>query len=215
MGKLFLIMGKSATGKDHIFRAVTERLGDDVIKPVVSYTTRPQRESEADGVEYHFVDVERMDELEKNGKIIEKRCYHTVFGDWFYFNCDDGQIDISSNGKSSIIIVTPDALDGFRKYYGPEQLRPIYIEVDDVQRLQRALKRESKQAKPSCSELCRRYLADEEDFAEERLKKQGITGRFINDDFETCVDEVVNYIKSELAAVSEDDGKQVVTGNGR
>ncbi len=207
MGKLFLIMGKSATGKDHIYKAVINRLGEDIIKPVVSYTTRPRRESEKDGVEYHFVDMDRMNELEKNGSIIEKRCYHTVFGDWFYFNCDDGQIDISSDGKSSIIIVTPDALDGFREYYGPEKLRPIYIEVDDVQRLQRALNREAKQIKPSCSELCRRYLADEEDFAEERLKKQGITGRFINDDFETCVEEVVNYIRCEMNSESEGVGR--------
>ena len=77
MGKLYLVMGKSATGKDHIFKAVCERCGDG-LKPVVPYTTRPIRHNETEGVEYHFVSREQMQELESAGKIIEKRSYNTI-----------------------------------------------------------------------------------------------------------------------------------------
>ena len=106
MSKLFLVMGKSATGKDHIYKAVLEKL-ENKLKPVVSYTTRPMRAGETEGVEYHFVSEKRMEELKSQGLIIECRCYNTVMGPWYYFNCDDGQI--SADGDNKILIVTPEA----------------------------------------------------------------------------------------------------------
>ena len=45
--------------------------------------------------------------------------------------------------------------------------------------------------------MCRRYLADEEDFAEEFLASLGIEKRFVNMDFDKCVEEIVSYIKEE------------------
>ena len=50
-------------------------------------------------------------------------------------------------------------------------LLPIYIEVEDKIRLLRAIHREEEQEKPKYAELCRRFLADEQDFSEENLKK--------------------------------------------
>ncbi len=199
MGKLFLVMGKSATGKDHIYKEVlqivNEGLKEPILKPVVSYTTRPKRAMETDGNEYHFVSVDRMNELDKAGKIIEKRVYHTIYGDWHYFTSDDGQIDLAAH--DSIIIVTPEAYGNIRKYFGEELVRPVYIEIDDGERLRRAMKREAKQEKPAYAEMCRRFLADEKDFSEEVLRNLGINKKFINDDFDTCVQEIVAYIESE------------------
>ena len=59
------------------------------------YTTRPIRENETDGVEYHFVTEEKLEELEKAGKVIELRVYDTVQGIWKYFTADDGKMDLS------------------------------------------------------------------------------------------------------------------------
>lgn len=66
MGKLFYIMGKSSTGKDTIFKEVAKReeLG---LRNLVMYTTRPIREKETDGVEYHFVTEARAAELQRQG----------------------------------------------------------------------------------------------------------------------------------------------------
>lgn len=194
MSKLFLVMGKSATGKDHIYKAVLEKL-ENKLKPVVSYTTRPMRAGETEGVEYHFVSEKRMEELKSQGLIIECRCYNTVMGPWYYFNCDDGQV--SADGDNKILIVTPEAYAGIVKYFGEELVRPVYIECPDVERIGRALKREAKQLKPNIKEMCRRYLADEEDFAEEFLASLGIEKRFVNMDFDKCVEEIVSYIKEE------------------
>ena len=59
MGKIFYIMGKSASGKDTIYKELIEKMPK--FHSIVPYTTRPMREGEKDGVEYFFVDQERFD----------------------------------------------------------------------------------------------------------------------------------------------------------
>ena len=49
---------------------------------------------------------------------------------------------------------------------------------------------------PRYAELCRRFLTDQEDFSEEKIKKAGISLRFENDNLEKCVENVIKYIKS-------------------
>ena len=68
MGHIFYVMGKSASGKDTIYKILRERLPQ--IRTVVPYTTRPIRAGERDGVEYYFVTGKRLADLEKQGKII-------------------------------------------------------------------------------------------------------------------------------------------------
>ena len=95
MGKIFLLMGKSASGKDTIYTRLLndKRLG---LKPYVGYTTRPIRTREIEGVEYHFTTEEQLKEYENSGRLIEKRVYHTVHGDWYYYSVDDGA-DLENN----------------------------------------------------------------------------------------------------------------------
>ena len=88
MGKLFVIMGKSATGKDSIYHEIVKRCPQ--LREIITYTTRPMREGETYGKEYYFVTKEEMYEMRENGKIIECREYDTVLGPWFYFTADDG-----------------------------------------------------------------------------------------------------------------------------
>ena len=187
-------MGKSASGKDRIYRELSEdkALG---LNKITMYTTRPLRSGEAEGREYHFVDDDTAKRLENENKIIEIRCYDTVFGVWKYFTADDGQIDLAS-GKRYIVIGTLEAYDKFCEYYGNEHIMPIYIEVDDGVRLIRAVKREMEQENPHYEELCRRFLADAKDFSEENIRKSGITRRFANNgEFDDCVDEIRQALK--------------------
>ena len=82
------------------------------------------------------------------------------------------------------------------EYFGKECLVPIYIEVNDGLRLERALKREQSQDEPKYAEMCRRFLADQEDFSEEKIDESGIAIRFENDDLDKCVEKIIKYIKS-------------------
>lgn len=190
MGKIYCMMGKSSSGKDTLYQKVLERLPQ--IHRVVPYTTRPIREGEQDGVEYHFVDDKQLAELETDGKIVELRAYNTVHGIWKYFTVDDGQIDLEQGDY--LFIGTLETYEKIREYYGAEHLVPIYIEVEDGERLARALEREHRQAVPKYKEMCRRFLADEEDFCEENLKRLGIDKRYRNTDMETCLNEITGVM---------------------
>lgn len=197
MAEIAFIMGKSASGKDKIYKALCED-EELSLNTITMYTTRPMRSGETDGVEYHFVDDAVADELKDAGKIIEMRCYDTVYGMWKYFTVDDGQVNLNS-GDRYIVIGTLEAYNAFCRYYGNEHIMPIYIEVDDGIRLERALKREKKQEIPRYEEMCRRFLADAKDFSEENITNCHITKRFFNNtDLEDCINEVKVAIRKEL-----------------
>ncbi|MCF0131563.1 MAG: guanylate kinase [Pseudobutyrivibrio sp.] len=193
MGKIYCIIGKSSTGKDTIYKLLLER-EDLQLNKIVSYTTRPIRSKETAGEEYNFVDIQEKDRLIEAGKVIEIRCYNTIYGPWFYFTVDDGQVDLEN--RDYLIIATVESYTKLRDYYGKEKVCPIYIEVDDGVRLERALKREKKQAEPKYEEMCRRYLADSMDFSREKLAEAGIYNIFNNDeDRLDTTDRIAEFIK--------------------
>lgn len=194
MGKIFYIMGKSSSGKDSIFKEVQKRIPE--LNDIILYTTRPIREGEMEGVEYHFVDEEELHRLEEKGCVIEQRAYHTKCGIWKYFTADDGQVNLEENYY--LVIGTLESYEAMKRYYGMDFLVPLYIEVEDGLRLSRALERERKQVQPKYEEMCRRFLADSIDFSEENLEKSGIEKRFENVDFERCVEEIQSVIKSQM-----------------
>lgn len=186
-------MGKSATGKDTIFKELKETLKHQ-IKTVIGYTTRPIRDGELNGVAYYFVDKEKLLEYEKSGKIIEKRSYTTMHGIWDYFTVDDGQIDLLD--YNYMMLGTLESYEQIKSYYGEDKVFPLYLEVDDGLRLERALKRERMQITPKYKELCRRYLADEEDFSEENLVRLGIRKKYNNQNMTQCLYEILEDIKA-------------------
>ena len=195
MARIFIVMGKSATGKDTIYKKLLE--AEELhLKTAVMYTTRPIRKAEENGVEYYFVDEDTLNMLQEQNKIIEHRAYETIHGTWHYFTVNDGQINL--NEADYLMIGTLETYTQIREYFGRDQVVPIYIELEDGARLQRALKREQKQEQPKYAEMCRRFLADEEDFSEENLTKCGITKRYQNLDINICLFEIKEDIKKLL-----------------
>ena len=191
MGKIYCVMGKSSSGKDTVYKKLKEQYKE--FRLIVPYTTRPIREGEKDGVEYYFVDPEQFRAMKEDGKVIESRSYNTKCGIWTYFTADDGQIDLSA--ADYLLIGTLVSYQALREYFGEEAIVPVYLEVYAGLRLARALERERRQEKPKYAEMCRRFLADEEDFSEENLIKSGITERFGNEDFTECLNKIQRYIE--------------------
>lgn len=190
MGKIYYVMGKSSSGKDTIYKELLKRHPE--FYTIVPYTTRPIREGEHDGVEYYFVDEKRLKEMQQAGQVIEVRSYNTKCGIWTYFTADDGQIDLEQ--YDYLVIGTLVSYEAMKRYFGKNVLVPIYIEVEDGERLCRALEREKKQQVPRYAEMCRRFLADEKDFAEDNLQRAEITYRFENADLSDCLTKIENYI---------------------
>jgi len=192
MGKLYCLMGKSATGKDTIYKKLLEKAPQ--LKTITPYTTRPMRSGERDGVEYYFTDEAGLAKLQGEGKVIECRTYNTVFGPWHFFTVDDGQINLETG--SYLVIITPEACIKFLEYFGEENVVPLYITLPDGELLLRALKREKGQETPHYDEMCRRFLADLNDFSEENLQKAHIDKRFTNWNADDTVAEIVDYINT-------------------
>jgi len=206
VGKIFVVMGKTSSGKDTIYKRVLDNLtltrGVQAPKTVVIYTTRPMRPGETNGVEYFFVTEEELQKLREEGKVIEERCFHTVHGPWYYFTVNDGQINLDNH--SYLMINTLAGFEMIRNYYkgntdNEDVVIPIYIEADPKDRLIRYINRESLQKSPNYKEVCRRFLADEEDFAEEKLQKLGIVKRYFNQSLKACCKEIEEEIAAHLA----------------
>ena len=192
MGNIFCVMGKSASGKDTIYNKI---LQDDslMLSRIIPYTTRPIRDGETQDKDYHFCNEEDVKRLSAQGRIIELREYNTVYGVWKYFTVNDDDIDLRC--KSYLTVGTLESYTKIRDYFGSDKVLPIYVEGEDGDRLIRAIHREKGQQVPKYEEMCRRFLADEEDFSEENLIKSGITERFGNEDFTECLNKIQRYIE--------------------
>ena len=195
-GKIFFVMGKSASGKDTIYKKLLEYFPE--LKTVTLYTTRPMREGETEGVEYHFIGEEQLEAMKSKGRVIEMRTYQTMYGPWSYATVEDGQIDLSQG--SYMMIGTLESYESIRTYFGENGAVPFYIEVEDGERLIRAVNREKQQKNPKYTELCRRFLADETDFSEEKLAQAGITAeeRYENQELSDCLKNIAGKIEKTI-----------------
>lgn len=191
MGKIYCMMGKSSSGKDTLYKMLLQDK-ELSLTTVVPYTTRPMRAGERDGVEYYFCDEERLAELETAGKVIELRAYDTVHGVWKYFTVSDHQMEDET--RDYLLIGTLESYQKLKCYFGKERVVPIYIEVEDGVRLERALQRERTQKEPRYEEMCRRFLADSMDFSEEKLREAQITTRFENENLEETEQNIKKYM---------------------
>ena len=157
MGRIFCVMGKSASGKDTIYNRI---LQDDSLhlSRIIPYTTRPIRDGETDGADYNFCTEEDVKRLTDEGRIIELREYNTVYGVWKYFTVNDENIDLEH--RDYLTVGTLESYIKIRDYFGKDRVLPIYIEVEDGDRLIRAIHREKQQQVPKyqVSGRCGRFF---------------------------------------------------------
>lgn len=196
----YLIIGKSATGKDTVLRLVIERTK---LERIVQYTTRPIKDGEINGREYYFIDDKEKDRIIAKGRCLEFRTYLPANAQnanvsnendkikWTYLTTYE-KVDALDD---CILIGTLPVLEDLRKRYGAESVRAIYIYTDDAVRLQRAIDREKKLSRPNYNEVCRRFLADADDFSQDKLDSANIDFFVENKELEDTVNEIVKYIK--------------------
>jgi guanylate kinase len=194
---IFFIIGKSGSGKDSIMKGILEemnrRKGSAVLKQLVGYTTRPMRDGEVDGVEYHFVDTKTYRMLKRDKKILEERVYKTNKGRWHYFTANDEQLQ---NMNDLITVGSLEQYEGLNKGLGTPII-PIYIDIDGKTRKRRMLERENGMNSPDYKELNRRFQADENDFIGiEKVK--GLVTIDNSGSLNSSVRTAVKYIKNML-----------------
>ncbi len=192
MGKIFYLMGKSSSGKDTIYQKLLEDKELNLRKAVL-YTTRPIREGETEGVAYYFTSEEELVKLQKENKVIEVRGYDTIKGMWYYFTVDDGQF--AEEQGNILMIGTLESYEKMKEHFG-DRVVPLFVTVEDGERLIRAIRREQQQKEPVYAEVCRRFLADEKDFSQEILAENKIERFFENNQLEQCVKDIKEFMKN-------------------
>lgn len=195
MGKIVILMGPSSCGKDTLkYKLLKQNIFD--LKEIKLHTTRPKRSNEKDGVEYYFDTEKQMREYEENKSIIERRCYQTEYGPWYYYTTDK---NINLKNHNYITLNTLEGYDSYLKHYQKEEIISCLIELEEGLRLERALQREKQNKNPKYDELCRRFLADKKDFSEEELARRMIDYRINNNgSIEESVKEINKILKKEL-----------------
>lgn len=216
---IYYLMGKSASGKDSIFHKLLEK---GHFKRLIPYTTRPMREGEAEGQEYHFISEEEFKKLISTGEMAEYRIYDTVFGKWYYGTVLPKEAESAEPVdmlEETAATEPADMLEGtaatepadesekvtkkrflaigtlasylqLKEKLGEQGIFPLYIEVPDEIRLERAFLRQEGAGKKTKEEILRRFKADDEDFSEEKLTLAGIRKRYQNRDLSECTREI-------------------------
>ena len=85
-----------------------------------------------------------------------------------------------------------------KAYYGEEKIRPIYIRSGRRRTPEAGNHEEETQEAPKYEEMCRRFLADAQDFSEEKIRQAGISHRFSNMDGAGGYSEIEKYLRSVL-----------------
>lgn len=161
--KIVALIGCSASGKD----SIQAKLIEVGFKPIISHTSRPMRQGEADGREYHFIDRERASEMLSENEFIEHRIYHVANGeDWIYGISKQAIENAYTNGNISVVIVDFQGLKELKKYLESEglldRLTSIYVNASPQTRLIRSLSREGEMTSEQVEEVIRRYNDDKQ-----------------------------------------------------
>ena len=181
---IYAIIGKAGSGKDYILKKVLRNINANGI---ISCTTRPPREGEVDGKDYHFVPKEYF--LNHLNDFLE----YQEFRGWLYGT----RYEDLSEDKINIGVFNLDGISDLLSSEMADKLKVIYLVADDKTRLIRQLQREEN---PDIEEIFRRYKTDEEDFhyVQQLLDNINPENRFCVDNSQNGIEtvyEIVQFIK--------------------
>ena len=156
MKKIFAIVGKTCAGKDTVVKELVKRKNMSV---ATSFTTRPKRINETDGVEYNFISRDSFLQKILDKEVVEFTNYTVANGETWYYGLTREELE---KDDYVLAIVNPVGAKILKRKYG-DKVSVIYITADDKTRLKRYLDRDTSN---NVAECCRRFLADETDFAD-------------------------------------------------
>ena len=173
MFSIIILIGESASGKSTIEKELVKR----GFNKIVSYTTRPIRKDEIDGIDYHYISEEEFLNKLHEGFFAE----YTIYNSWYY------GIAIPDCKNDSVVVVEPHGFSQLKKIEGLNIIS-FYIKVDERTRLIRMVERGD-----NLLEVFRRifsdqgvfqFIADEVDYVIDN-----------NSNINTAVDEIIYLLE--------------------
>lgn len=191
--KIICLVGKSSSGKNAILDGVVKQTNT---KNLVSYTTRPMRKNEVDGVDYRFVSKKEFEYMIDNNEFIEERKYLVADGSVWYYGLAKHSINLDSD-NNYIVILDLQGLYQLGEYLREENkedcLTSVYIKADGDIRLKRSLNRDNC-TDDVVSEICRRYCVDEVDMKD----AENVCDITLRNNLDESLNECIQAIKEML-----------------
>jgi guanylate kinase len=185
---LIILTGKSGSGKDSV---LNELVNEYDAERIVTATTRPMREGETDGIDYHFKTNEEFEKLIESGEVFEHRAYNTLVEgkpDTWYYGSLKQELDPD---KDYVTVVDMQGANDYINAYGKENCFVVNITVDDKVREERAMERGSFDK----TEWDRRVADDNVKFSDETMR--GIVNFSIDNTY-SGIDEATYAIVEAL-----------------
>lgn len=180
--KIIAVMGQAGAGKDSFVHALITGNYFPGAKEIVSCTTRPIRENEVDGINYHYLTNEEFTKQVLNGEMLEA----TVFNNW----CYGTSVKNLNENTLNIGVFNPEGIEILQEANNID-LTIIYIIASDKVRLLRQLNREKN---PDCDEIVRRFGTDKKDFRQERIDAINPDYKILNNG-----DKTIDLLAQEFA----------------
>lgn len=147
---LLIIFGKSGTGKDTVVRKFVGAEQGKSFSELVRYTTRPIREGEVNGVDYHFISEE--DVREEEGSFLEGHWFNS----WFYGTSEESIIQLP-DGVNAIMSASVEGYEDLKKHFKDSDVKVlgVHLYVEPKVFVERYINRVPE---PDVKNMCIRFL---------------------------------------------------------
>ena len=179
MIKILVLIGKTASGKDTIVNNLVNKHG---FKKIITYTSRPKRRGEKDGITYHYISEDEFKQKIDEGFFAEWKTYNTEFGVWYYGTALE---DLEKADDKSVIILTPQGFRDIEYNIRNQEIIPIYLYANNETIKKRLLKRGD-----NPDEAERRIKHDNDDFR----GFENEVGKIVYNNYDSNLNDVVEKI---------------------
>lgn len=172
-----VLMGRAASGKDAILNILVKDYG---FKPIISYTTRPMRDGEIDGITYHYISNDEFKEKIEKGFFFEWKSYEVDGAMWYYGRSKE---DMNTVDDKNILILTPNGVRDMEKL--GVDMTVIYLYSTQSTIIKRLKKRND-----SNDNMEERIKRDYKDFKDAEF----LANKIVYNNYDTPIREVVNKV---------------------
>lgn len=177
---LLILTGRSGTGKDTVAQYLKNLKGQQNFERIVTYTTRPKRKNEVDGVDYHFISEKEFKQKEKEGFFLETTSFKNSDKKTLYYGTSFESLEAK---RKSVLILNPSGVEEIRNY--DYNVCVVHIDADDDIISHRLTMRGD-----NPKEIKRRMKADKKDF--KNIDK--FTDYRINNHGDLCSSEIAHIL---------------------
>lgn len=178
---IYILLGRTSSGKD----LIVSKLVQFGYRYIVTYTSRPKRSDEKDGVSYNFVTKKEFERLTSSGFFAEWRSYDTIDGVWYY----GSSVDSYDTDEDRIIILNPDGFRQIKKILNTENIKSIYV-YSNIETIKNRLKKRGDKKE----EAERRIEHDLIDFKGLENEVDKIVYNNEDDNINDVVSKILSYI---------------------